>query len=216
MERSPKEGLALDDSSLSSLSEDDEISTTGDSELTQIMMDVIDIIDCLLRLSISVQNPAPHDRFKAAKSTDTSFYEMSDIRHVRDKFESAEEWLVERLGKVISHRRQYFKYRDTHHQKLASGLENPEADLRIGQSTVASSIPQHLKTTNTSGGAASFGVLDEDQRSDTGYSQTSYATSAADAKRLRVPKIPKKHNGLAFECPFCFMMIRVSNHDAWK
>ena len=212
MEHSSKEDLVLDSSSLSSASEDDETSTTGDSELTQIMMDVTDIIDCLLRLSVSVQNPSPHDRFKAATSTDTSFYEVSDIKHVREKFESAEEWLVKRLGKAISHRRQYFKYRDAHHQKLASGLE----DLEVGQSTVASSIPQNLKTGNKSGSVAPFGVLDEDQRSDTGYSQTSYATSMADSERLRVPKIPKQHSRGAFECPFCFMMIVASESHAWK
>lgn len=216
MEPSSKEDFALDSNSVSSTSEDDETSTTGESELTQIMTDVVDIIDCLLRLSVSVQNPAPHDRFKAATLTDTSFYEAPDIQHVREKFTSAQEWLVERLGKAISHRRQYFRYRDTHHQKLASGLEDPETDLRLGQSTVASSIPQNLKTLNTSGGLAVFGVLDEDQRSDTGHSQTSYATSRADSERLRVPKIPKEYSRGAFECPFCFMMIVASNPDAWK
>lgn len=216
MESSSKEGLALDSSSSTSASEYDEASTTGDSELTQIMMDIIDIIDCLLRLSVSVQNPAPHDRFKATTSTDASFYEVSDINHVGDKFKSAEEWLVERLGKAISHRRQYFKYRDTHHQKLACGLEDPESDLHIGQSTVASSIPQHLKMGNTSGGTASFDVLDEDQRSDTGHSQTSYATSVAVSELLRVPEIPKEYSRGAFECPFCFMMIVVSERHAWK
>lgn len=115
MENPPSEDLTLDSSSLSSASEDDETSITVDSELTQIMMDVIDIIDCLLRLSISVQSPAPHDRFKAATSTNTSFYEATDIEHVHAKFNSADKWLVERLGKAISHRRQYFKYRDAHH-----------------------------------------------------------------------------------------------------
>lgn len=212
MELSSQEDVTSDSSSLSSASGDGETSTAEDIELTQIMMDVADIIDCLLRLSISVQNPSPHDRFKAAKSTDTSFYEVSDIKHVREKFESAEEWLVERLGKAISHRRQYFKYRDTHHQKLASGLEDPDT----GQSTVASSIPRHMKTINTSGVAASFGVLDEDERSDTGYSQTSYATSKADSERLRVPNMPKEHSRGVFECPFCFMMIVVSTRHAWK
>lgn len=211
MERSSQEDLTLDSSSSSGASEDDETSTTEDSELTQIMMDVADIIDCLLRLSISVQNPAPHDRFKAAASTDTSFYKVSDIKHVREKFESAEEWLVERLCKAISHRRQYFKYRETHHQKLASGLEDPDT----GQSTVASSIPHHLET-NTGGVTPSFGVLDEDQRSDTEYSQTSYATSMADSERLSVPNIPKEYRSGAFECPFCLMIIVVSTRHAWK
>lgn len=215
MEPSSKEDPALDGNSVPNASEGDETSTAGESELTQIMTDVTDIIDCLLRLSVSVQNPSPHDRFKAATLTDTSFYEASDIKHVREKFESAPEWLVERLGKAISHRRQYFRYRDTRHQKLASSLENLETDLRLGQSTVASSIPRDLKTTNTRGGVASLGVLDDDQRSDTAYSQTSYATSRSSSEWLHVPNVPKEYSGGAFECPFCFMMIVVSNPDAW-
>lgn len=188
-----------------------------DSELTQIMMDIIDIIDCLFRLSISVQNPAPHDRLTAATYTDTSFYEAIDIEHVRAKYGAATEELLERLGKANSHRRQYFKYRDAHHQKLALGLEQAQTNLQAGQSTVASSIPQHMKTTDTNEGiAASLDVLEEDQRSDTGYSQTSYTTSTAASERLRVPKIPEAHSRGPFECPFCFMMISVSTTYAWK
>lgn len=196
---------------------DESPSIPVDSELTQIMMEIVDIIDCLLRLSISVQNPAPHDRFTAAKYTDTSFYEAIDVEHVRAKYSAATEELLERLGKANSHRRQYFKYRDAHHQKLAWGLDQLETNLQAGQSTVASSIPLHLKTIDASGEiASSFSVLQEDQRSDTGYSQTSYATSTTASERLRVPNIPEAHSRGPFECPFCFMMISVSTTYAWK
>lgn len=187
-------------------------STAVDSELTQIMMEIIDIIDCLFRLSISVQNPAPHDRFGAATLADTA-YERFDVDHVRAKFSSASDALVERLGKANSHRRQYFRYREEHHRKLACGLEE---NMHAGQSTIASSIPMHLKTTNISGDAASFGVLYEDQRSDTGYSQTSFATSTAASERLRVPSIPDACSRGPFECPFCLMIISVSTSSAWK
>lgn len=184
-----------------------------DSELAQIMMEIISIIDCLFRLSISVQNPAPHDRFRAATTADAS-YEPFDIAHVRAKFSHASNAVVERLGKANAHRRQYFRYREDHHRKLASGLGT---DIDAGKSTVASSIPTRLKT-NSGGDAASFGVLYEDQRSDTGYSQTSFATSAAPdlSERLRVPSIPDAHTGGPFECPFCLMIISVSTKSAWK
>lgn len=50
-----------------------------ESESDQIMSGIQNIVDCLLRLSMSIRNPAPHDRFMAAKSTDTSSYEPFDI-----------------------------------------------------------------------------------------------------------------------------------------
>lgn len=115
MECSSKGDLTLDGSSLSSASEDDETSITGDSELMQKSMNIIDIIDCLLRLSVSIQNPAPHNRFQETISTNTSFYEVTNIKYICNKFELAEEWLIERLGKTIFYRKHYFKYRDVYH-----------------------------------------------------------------------------------------------------
>jgi hypothetical protein len=57
--------------------------------LQQTLLDVVDIIDCLYKLSITIRNPSPHDRLVKAASVDTSFYEHWDIQHVKNKFPAA-------------------------------------------------------------------------------------------------------------------------------
>jgi hypothetical protein len=132
---------------------------------------------------------------------------------VRDKFPSASESNTERLGKAICRRRQYFKYREMHHQKLSHGLDDDAID-DTGTSTVASSIPQHMKTA-ASRSSSDIAVLDEDNFSEGGFSDTSYASSASDEK-LRVPPLPPLAEEGPFECPFCYMMISATTTRAWK
>ncbi|KAJ6445032.1 G-patch domain-containingprotein [Purpureocillium lavendulum] len=147
-----------------------------ESELGQISMDVADVVNCLLRLSAAIRNPAPHDRFAASHFTDTSHYELFDIRHVQSKFDGVEADLAERLGKAISRRRQYFKYREAHHAKLSRGLDlhrGGDAATTVGSGepqTIASSIPRLLQTESSS--TEGLLVFSED-RSDSGYTQTS-------------------------------------------
>ncbi|KAI8157329.1 Myosin-1 [Colletotrichum sp. SAR 10_70] len=90
-----------------------------ETEMEQITLDITELVDCLLRLSVSIQNPAPHDRFMSSTFTDASAYEDFDIQHVQAKFQDIDESLAQRLGKAMSRRRQYFKYREAHHQKLS-------------------------------------------------------------------------------------------------
>jgi hypothetical protein len=149
-------------------------------------------------------------------STDTSHYERTDIEHVREKFNNAEEFIWQRLGKAISHRRQYFKYRELHRQNLAMGLDIDSSRTELGgQSTVASSIPQAMKGANDI--AQSLEEIDEDQRSDSGLTQTSFATTLTGGSgRLQVPPIPKEASKGPFECPFCFMVISLNKPSSWK
>jgi len=203
------DGLGTDDDDL-----DDGI---PDTELGQIAVDVADVVNCLLRLSVSIRNPAPHDRFVASAPTETSYYEPFDIQHVQSKFSATiNEGLAIRLGKAISRRRQYFKYREMHHAKLCQGL-NPDGPAPADTaSTIASSIPRELKDRESSA-SGSMGVVDEDARSDGGVSETSFASSImAETAKLRVPPLPKEAERGPFECPFCFMMITATNSVSWK
>jgi hypothetical protein len=198
-----------------------------DTELGQIATDVVDTVNCLLRLSVTIRNPAPHDRFVASRATETTHYEPFDIQHVRSKFgDTINEDLAVRLGKAISRRRQFFKYRESHHAKLSHGLEpeeskslNPNLDLgrRDAVSTIASSIPNELNDTQPAATASQpMAVVDEDARSDAGVSETSFASSVAELTKPRVPPLPKESAKGPFECPFCFMMITATNSISWK
>ncbi|KAM7216340.1 hypothetical protein V8F06_008262 [Rhypophila decipiens] len=126
---------------------------------------------------LTIRNPAPHDRFAASvPAIDTDHYEPFDIQHVQGKFGQADQWLAARLGKAISRRRQYFKYRERHHQKLAEGLAlDHGADhglsshvTRDGVSTIASSIPEEVKGAPFD--RVPLSTVDEDALSDSGAS----------------------------------------------
>jgi hypothetical protein len=188
-----------------------------DTETLEITADVGDVIGCLLRLSISIRNPAPHDHFMSSKATDTSYFEDYDVAHVKAKFPLVvDDALACRLGTAISRRRQYFKYREIHRQKLGEGLMNKDSKLSQAgvQSTIASSIPAALKAEKT--GNPSFGRLDEDESSNSGASQTSYATSGPASGRLKMPPLPEQASQGPYECPYCYMIISVNTTAQWK
>lgn len=186
-----------------------------DSELAQLSVDIGDIINSLLRLSTSIRNPAPHDHFMSTEYAEDGYFSDFDVRHVEAKYKDANQDLVRRLGKAISRRRRYFKYRESHHAKLSQGLDLDQGCTEAGQkSTVASSVPLAMKDPGNS--APLFGELDEDDHSETGNSQTSYATTAPESEKLRVPPLPEQYKKGPFQCPFCFMLISVTNRIQWK
>ncbi|KAI0512938.1 hypothetical protein F5B22DRAFT_637527 [Xylaria bambusicola] len=169
-----------------------------------------DAVNCLLRLSVSIKNPAPHDRFRRSHLTATAHYEPYDIQHVREKFSGGEERISERLGKAISRRRQYFKYREMRHAAMSHGLDSEDSKTEANyMSTVASSIPENLKSTD-------IFALQNDEGSEAGLSLTSYPSSVRSSDRLRIPPCPSRSNNEPFQCPYCYMMIIVNSEIAWK
>ncbi|KAF2005540.1 hypothetical protein P154DRAFT_423989, partial [Amniculicola lignicola CBS 123094] len=195
------------------------------TELQQLVSSTAEIITCLMRLSMAIRNPAPHNQFKESQNIDTTHFEVFDVEHVRGKFPKAEDFIVERLGKAISRRRMYLRYRETHRKKLEMGLApisnepatvTEEANLthiapseKI-QSTVASSIPAAVK-------ASTFEVdVGENDYYEETLSQTSYASSASDTTKLRPPPLPEQgQDGDPFECPLCFRFTSVRQVSAW-
>jgi hypothetical protein len=228
-ERVPWEDLSDSDSDTSSVDisngEDPDTDTT---ELRQLASNMAETITCLMRLSMAIRNPAPHDQFKESAHIDTSHFELFDIEHVRGKFTHVEEYLAVRLGKALSRRRQYLRYRDEHQKKLKRGLERTEtisvpaveistqAPVTISapseriESTIASSIPLAIKESSTTPD------LDENDFYEDTLSQTSYASSTNDPARLRPPPLPDQgQDGDPFECPLCFRLTSVQQTSAW-
>ncbi|KAF2674522.1 hypothetical protein BT63DRAFT_12856 [Microthyrium microscopicum] len=180
--------------------------TARPSELEQIMAHISNSTKCLMRLSVAIRHPAPHDRFMRSGNIDTSAFEPYDIAHVRHKFPKAENFLIDRLGKAISRRRLYLKYRANHKEKLLR-------DHKGEDQTVASSLPSKIESLN-------INDLQEfkDTQSEAGLSMTSYATTKADQNTvLSVPKMPEEGGADdPFECPYCFAMTVASSRPAWK
>ncbi|KAF3802456.1 hypothetical protein GCG54_00003259 [Colletotrichum gloeosporioides] len=186
-----------------------------ETEMEQITLDITELVDCLLRLSVSIQNPAPHDRFMSSTFTDASAYEDFDIQHVQAKFQDIDESLAQRLGKAMSRRRQYFKYREAHHQKLSHGLDrhgdtDKTEPTLPAPSTLASSIPLQMKQ------EALADFSGDDTQSEGRASATSFATSVSGPKTLKVPPMPKDALKGPFMCPFCYLIISVQDTRAWK
>ncbi|RYP46645.1 hypothetical protein DL768_007190 [Monosporascus sp. mg162] len=160
----------------------DDAEAQGDTELKQLLGSIKTTITCLFRLSMSIRDPAPNDQSRSIITVDKSYFEEYDMQHVKAKYPGCAGYLVERLGRANSGRRQYLSYREEHHQKLAKdvdliGLEASRSE-HTNNSTEATPMPKARLN--------SFDVHD----SDDALSQTSYATSVNAA--IRVPPLPKE------------------------
>ncbi|UKZ50250.1 hypothetical protein TrVGV298_004507 [Trichoderma virens] len=189
------------------------VNTNEQSKAMIILDEIGHIIDCLLRLSITIRNPAPHDQFSSRAGADTiSMYKEWDMKHICEKFNRLDSKLADRLGIALSRRRQYLKYREEHSQKLAHGLYS-ETDEVDNATTIASSIPKNLNDIDNSTSFLEMDIL-LDAMSET--SATSYALSSAATNELRVPKIPREYIDGPFQCPLCRTIIMIDNRSSWK
>ncbi|PTB56173.1 hypothetical protein M431DRAFT_481612 [Trichoderma harzianum CBS 226.95] len=183
------------------------------SEITNILGDIGHIIDCLLRLSITIRNPARHDQFNSRAGADTvSSYSEWDMKHIREKFDRLDGKLVDRLAMAMSRRRQYIKYREEHSKKLAHGLLDEPGEGE-NATTIASSIPKKLKDEENT---AIFTKMDALLDNMSEVSGTSYANSIAANNELRVPSIPREYIDGPFLCPICHTLIIINDRNSWK
>ncbi|KAL8676616.1 MAG: hypothetical protein Q9186_006886 [Xanthomendoza sp. 1 TL-2023] len=235
--RLPYDQLSSDsDSSVSSLSDNGVQGNNGlgnvieevpsSTELQEIQRAISSYLSILYRVSIIIRkNPTPYDRLIKSAKIDTSFYEFFDHRHVLEKFPSASPLLVERLGKAISRRRKYFKYREQHRQKLsrppnldsitATGQENqtpylpidPELPAHGGRAKATSEahVPSLVQPSTTKQSTTASTLLvpnmvplnvhNLDQQSDAG-TQTSYGSGISmQQDNLALPPIPRSSEG---------------------
>ncbi|KAL9116988.1 MAG: hypothetical protein Q9187_006480 [Circinaria calcarea] len=154
------------------------------TELQQIFYDIEHIITCLYKISVTVRNPTPHDRYIKAHEIDTSFFEPYDIQHVKGSYPKAPEYLAVRIGKAISRRRQYFKYRELHGAKIAQNLDADNTKTTLSETTASG---YNEKSTTM------FASHRSETASICGMTETSYATSAGSLRgnSARMPSMPK-------------------------
>ncbi|MCJ1387908.1 hypothetical protein MMC18_000751 [Xylographa bjoerkii] len=180
--------------------EEDDPQRPKSTEIQQIFTEILEIINCLYRLSMSVRNPTGTQRYVKSAHIDTSFYEPYDVEHVRQLFPHAKEYLVERLGMAVSRRRQYLKYRETHAAKLARHLDGKDTATTLSETT-ASALLVH-------------GIVQEDAKSVT--SEVSGATSIGSVQKARMPSMPQAaRDRQHFECPHCRTIECVLDSNSW-
>lgn len=162
-------------------------------------------VDCLLRLSVAIANPAPHEHFRkldTRPSEDNSFYELNGIAFVKDEFPGITNELACVLTSIITRRCQFIESRQAHRKSLDSII----APVLSGKDNDTSRTgPIHEDTLSTA-------WTDE-------MSQTSYDMPASDqqpAGSLRMPLRPWAVEDGTFECPLCYRMITAKFSFAWK
>lgn len=213
-------------------SEDEDNTTPGEdvpetSDLEELFSAMKSANTSLMKMTMVIRNsPARDDYLKAASRY--NFDPRYDIGHVKEKHGSARrstEWLIERLGKAITRRRQYLKYREDHHGKLTRDWEEmpkhidvkldekPERTIALTKATTYVENEVASKRDGSDFGG-SFG-------SQTSYEPTIVGETAA--HRLTVPPHPNMafegipfQFGEPFQCPFCYTEQTVKNRAAWK
>lgn len=185
-------------------------------EIQQILLQIKNDVNCLMRLAVTIRNPAPHEQFKLRMPALVSSFDASHKEHVLHKFPRIPAEITERLGKALTYRRLFLRYREEHHERLREGIEverqrdkQDGKEIRDGVTTEASWLPKD----NPGNKEPQLQVWSDDISEQTG---TSYAPSCVDDSELRIPRVPPEYVDGPFICPYCFLPISVENRYQWK
>lgn len=198
------------------------------TEMEMLRDGIAQIIDHLYGFTIHIRSIArPRDLQRKAAAIDVSHFERYDIQHVRQIFRAADEELVNRLGKANTKRRQIFKYLEIHHWKLAKPNEilpeqpsrQPSAPQVLDYAGTTGVVSMTKETLNTQTTVTT--VAEDDLQievDDVNSEVTSALSEGSGTEEVRnLPDVPSE--GLdkkAFECPYCFEVIRVSGTMSWR
>ena len=212
------------------------------TELYELSLATAHSITSLLKLSIVIRNPAPKDRY-ANSALATPIDSMYDIGHVWQKYPQARNspWLINRLGKAITRRREFFQYRERHRKKLSRNIESFEFDNGSEPATERRPDPMaslaghsrentHYSFLSSTAPTVSFPptqasttenerIVHPEDQSDAGQSETSFAVSISELEEnvLRPPPRPKEAaDGEPFECPYCFVILVAPSNKSWE
>ena len=181
------------------------------SEISLLVQDISQTVDCLYRVSIYLTKQSFKDRYAKSAEIDVSGFEQYDLEHVRQKYPDAKPYLISRIGKSISKRRQYLKYREQHAIKIAQDLELVEGSYEVDNEDTHTTLSETTATT--------FVELQEFEKTQLArrqssaasiLSDTTYSSLAGDGERLRMPALPE---GAAdqepFVCPICHKLSQL-------
>lgn len=195
------------------------------SNLDLALSGIQNAVDCLLRLSASIRNPAPHDHFKSKDAANYGAgFELYEKNRISEKYNHLDQAVLDRLAKSMVRRRQYLKYRADHAERIAHGVEaiaggaeyHDGASEYTANQTAISSLPDHLKDDTLAAAAAEMDATDDLDDTRSQASATSYAETDVTTTELRMPRPPPESLHGPFKCPFCHMIITIQNRVDWK
>ncbi|KAF8417853.1 hypothetical protein EV426DRAFT_515588, partial [Tirmania nivea] len=175
-----------------------------------LVNDISHIITCLYKLFIAIRNPAPPDRLqKLAMSIEDSQSESRDFKYLAKNFQLTPDYLLERLRKGNTKRRQLLRYYQLHHNKLARFVDLPSQDDLKPTPPIRLIFWQHDDI------ADSCPISPEEP----GTVSTALKQQSTPQTSVRIPPPPNfdaAYNGQPFECPYCFTLITLDNMRSWK
>lgn len=211
------------------------------TECGQLAIMLNDLVGSLLRLSLIIQSSSRRGKF-ARSSREKPYDTKFDISHVLESFPFAAKYqfLIERLGKANAQRRQWLAYRRNHRERLSSfdgsavdQVDNapshqatPEAFSHADISSVVSfSTRPSIEVTMTDNSTTATTFYEDlqaqfnqnagdESASDLSFSASS--VSGRDKVPLEIPCMPAEAgSGEPFECPFCLVIVVVSDLQSW-
>ena len=198
--------LEGEDEDLVSLGESDSEQEPSQTQIHQLRENVGTIINCLFEMSMLVRTPARNDHRIGSNKADVAHYESYDCNHVRSKYPAADERLVSRLGRAITRRRMYLKYRERHAMKLRQGLD-PGSINDHGSDILSETVAT---------GVQARSINFNHRVSESGFSETSYAPTLLSGGNVTIPTPPRASRNCApFECPYCHFIITVNSTRSW-
>lgn len=150
-----------------------------------------------------------------------SSFDLRHLEHIEHKFPGLTQKVKDRLGRALTYRRMFFRYREDHNERLNSGIEGEEEEDEHGEdksknnaTTEASWLPMNPLDGQQDGDYKYGTSIWKDDVSET--TATSYAASCLGDSELRVPPIPHEHVDGPFLCPYCYIPIVIENRSQWK
>ncbi|KXH36710.1 hypothetical protein CSIM01_03104 [Colletotrichum simmondsii] len=180
------------------------------AESAKIVGEVSKRLSALWSLKKSIRTPDPWYGSLSEELIDTSAYEAFDILHVSTEFKGIEAYLAQRLGKALSRRRQYFKYRKALHERHSQPVDDQACNTtNIQQDTMASSIPNRPQKVSESTICYDLSVFSSDEF-------VPLETRANDPTSSPIPDLPEEALDGPFECQFCHMRVKTRSYHMWR
>ena len=214
-------------------------------QISEVCTSIADDVGRLMKIGMLIGKSTARDRYaRALASAREKFEHIYDVGHVIEKFQgsTAQPWLLERLGKAITMRRQYLKYAREHRSRMEHVdrvAEDEPLSHRLTSSvprsqhtpSIQAQIPPYTATVLSHGTRPSLmptsastvmitplidvGSPMEDDKSGTTTASSIFDETAENA--LQVPQLTQFGPiNYAFQCPYCPTLQKFSSQRAWR
>ncbi|KAI1502966.1 WD40-repeat-containing domain protein [Biscogniauxia marginata] len=208
------------------------------SEIQELMSAIKLGLDNLFKASVFIRKFAPKEKRQRASNT-KPFDNRADVMHIKDRYPVVTKKnvaLVTRLGEANARRRQYFKYRRDHNDRLS----RPDTEGDVSESgsklhlqsrpvdksskltkSISSEQTKPSLLAETEATELVVDPLAEVQLSSlldapSAQSVVSFATSVIESSEdnLSFPPLPAEaQNNYSFLCPYCMMVVPLGRKD---